>query len=91
MGPSPQPRAAPLSALCPIEIKGLNRHIHEYVEVALPIGIFGSGGRDRTYDQLINSQLLQTYWEIENISYFVEIHHNQQILFDKMCSYTDVD
>ena len=23
-----------------------------------PIGIFGSGGRDRTYDQLINSQLL---------------------------------
>jgi hypothetical protein len=22
------------------------------------LGIFGSGGRDRTYDQLINSQLL---------------------------------
>ena len=55
MGPSPQALAAWLSALCPIEIKQLNRHIHEYVEVTLPIGIFGSGGRDRTYDQLINS------------------------------------
>ena len=28
------------------------------VELSNIIGVFGSGGRDRTYDQLINSQLL---------------------------------
>jgi hypothetical protein len=29
-----------------------------FFQVANPKGIIGSGGRDRTYDQLINSQLL---------------------------------
>ena len=29
-----------------------------FFQLANPKGIIGSGGRDRTYDQLINSQLL---------------------------------
>ncbi len=32
--------------------------LREALYVAEILGIFGSGGRDRTYDQLINSQLL---------------------------------
>ena len=75
MGPRPQALAARLSALCPIEIEQLNRHIHEYVEVALPIGIFGSGGRDRTYDQLINSYNVCVYFQYV-MEYFITVLYN---------------
>lgn len=38
--------------------KTLNELVEGFSLVSTSCEIFGSGGRDRTYDQLINSQLL---------------------------------